>query len=162
GEDLALSDVTATIAGAALRGNLGVTLSAPHRLHGEVDADRIEGASVLAFATGAPAADAKAMGWSWSAEPFAPALFGDYSGRIKLKARSIDVLPQVTARDFSATVNFGSREISIDDIAAAVAGGRLTGKLSLTAAGDGLRAGVKFALAGADAAALWPSRARAP
>jgi large subunit ribosomal protein L24 len=162
GEDLALSDVTATVAGAALRGNLAVTLAAPHGLRGDIDADRIEGASVLAFATGAPAADAKAMGWNWSGEPFAAGLFGDYSGRIKLKARSVDVLPWITAREFSATVNFGNREISADDVTGAVAGGRLTGKLSLVAAGEGLRAGVKFALAGADAAALWPASAKPP
>jgi AsmA-like protein len=162
GEDVALSDVTATVAGAALRGNLGLTLTAPHHLHGEIDADRIGAASILAFATGAPAAGAKATGWSWSGEPFAGGLFGDNSGRITLKAHSADVLPHVAARELSATVNFGAREISIDDIAGAVAGGRLTGKLSFLADDDGLHADVKFALAGVDAAALWPSGARLP
>jgi large subunit ribosomal protein L24 len=65
-------------------------------------------------------------------------------------------------RDFSASVNFGSREISVDDVAGAVAGGRLTGKLSLVAANDGLHAGVKFVLAGAEAAALWPASEKPP
>jgi large subunit ribosomal protein L24 len=162
GEDLALNVVTATVAGVALRGNLGLTLAEPHRLKGDIDAERIEGASVLAFATGAPAADAKAAGWSWSSDPFAAGLFGDYSGRIRLKARSVDVLPEIAARDLSATVNFGNREISIDDVTGAVGGGRLTGKLSVSAAADGLHAGIKFALTGADAAALWPASAQPP
>ncbi len=163
GDDLALNNIEATADGAALRGKIGLTLSAPHRLRGEIDADRLDGAGLVAAAIGMPArADGKAAGWSWSAEPFAAGVFGDYAGRIAVKARSIDLLPQIGARDFGGTLNFGSQKLSLDDVVGDVAGGRLTGNLAFHAAPDGLHANTKFTLAGADTSALFVSAARPP
>jgi AsmA-like protein len=160
GQDIAVSDMQATIAGAALRGQLGLTLTTPHRLRGDVDADRLDGGALIAAAVGAPAS--KGAGWSWSDAPFVGGIFGDYAGKIVVKARSADLLPQLAARKLAVTVNFGKQDVALDDITADIAGGRLTGNLSLHAADDGLHARGKFALAGADMAAVLSTGARPP
>ncbi len=163
GENLALSDVEATAAGTDLRGKLGVTLTAPHRLQGEIDADHIDGPSLIAVAIGMLApADARATGWSWPAEPFAAGIFGDYSGRISIKARTIGLLPQLAAREFGATLDIGNKVFSIDDVVSGVGGGHLTGTLSFQATPVGLHTNTKFMLAGADMAALFGSATRPP
>ena len=163
GKDLALDDIEATVAGTALRGKLGLTLATPHRLRGEIDADRVDGAGVIAAAIGMPArAESKSAVWHWSDEPFTAGIFGDYAGRIAFKTRSLDLLPQLAAREFGATLNFGRQEISLDGMTGDVAGGRLTGSLSFHAAEDGLHARGKFALAGADVSALLAAGARPP
>jgi uncharacterized protein involved in outer membrane biogenesis len=163
GQDLALDDIEATVAGTGLRAKLGLTLATPHRLQGKIDADRIDGASLIAAATGMPApAEGKDASWRWSDEPFAAGLFGDYTGRIAVKARILDLLPQLAAREVGASLRFGRQQFALDDLAGDVAGGHLTGSLSFQAADDGLHARAKFALAGADVNALLSSGARPP
>ena len=104
----------------------------------------------------------KGAGWSWSDEPFAGGLFGDYAGKIAVKARNADLLPQLAAREFAATLNFDKQELSLDEITGDIAGGRLTGKFSLHAADDGLHARGKFALAGRRHGCACCPRARRP
>jgi uncharacterized protein involved in outer membrane biogenesis len=120
--------------------------------------DRLDGAALIAAAIGMPAS--KATGWS--DEPFAPGVFGDYAGRIALKARTADLSPQLSAREFGASLKFGKREFSLGDMTGAVANGRLTGNLSFHAAEDGLHARVKFEVAGADVNALVSGGPRPP
>ena len=100
--------------------------------------------------------------WAWSSEPFAGGVFGDYAGQIALKARRVDLLPRLTAREFRANLRFGKDEFAFDDMAGDIAGGRLAGQLSFRSAEDGLKARAKISLAGADAASLLPSGARPP
>ena len=116
--------------------------------------------ALIAAAVGAPAS--KSAGWNWSDEPFTAGFFGDYAGQIAIKARDVDMLPQLAAREFAATLNFGKQEFSLDDMTGDVAGGRLTGNVSFHAAEDGLHARAKFALAGADMSALLSAGARPP
>ena len=54
GHDLTLSDIDASIAGSALRGQLGLTLRSPRRLQGDIDADSIDAAGLIAAAIGMP------------------------------------------------------------------------------------------------------------
>jgi uncharacterized protein involved in outer membrane biogenesis len=163
GRDLALDDIEATIAGTGLRAKLGLTLAAPYRLQGQIDADRVDGASLIAAAIGMPApAASKDASWHWSDQPFAAGLFGDYTGHIAVKARSLDLLPQLAAREVGANLRFGRKEFALDGLSGDVAGGQLTGSLSFQAADDGLHARAKVALAGADVNALLSSGARPP
>jgi large subunit ribosomal protein L24 len=161
-KDLSLSDINATVVGAALRGKLAMTLPAPHRMQGEIEADSIDAADLIATAIGMPAAAGSSAAWAWSSEPFAGGAFGDYGGQIALKARHVSVLPRLMAREFRATLRVGKNEIAFDDMTGAVAGGRLVGQLSFRSADDGLKARVKVSLTGADAASLLPSGARPP
>jgi uncharacterized protein involved in outer membrane biogenesis len=162
-KDLTLSDINATVAGATMRGKLALTLPAPRRLQGEIEADSIDAAGLIAAAVGMPAAAGNNNTvWVWSSEPFAGGVFGDYGGQVALKAQRVEVLPQLTAREFRATLRFGRQEFAVDDITGAVAGGRLAGQLSFRSAEDGLKTRVKISLTGVDAAGLLPSGARPP
>ena len=100
GDELAFNDIDATVAGAHLRGKLALTLGAAHRLDGELDADTIDGAGLMAAAIGMPANNTGAgAAWSWSSEPFAKGAFGLFSGQVALKAQRAELLPhQVGAR----------------------------------------------------------------
>jgi len=163
-KDLTLSDIDATVAGATMHGKLALTLPAPRRLQGEIEADSIDAAGLIAAAIGMPAAAGNNgnAAWVWSSEPFAGGMFGDYGGQIALKAQRIDLLPRLTAREFRASLRFGKDEFAFDDMTGAVAGGRLTGALSFRTAADGLKAKAKISLTGVDAASLLPPGARPP
>ncbi len=162
--DLTLSDINATVAGATMHGKLALTLPAPRRLQGEIEADSIDAAGLIAAAIGMPAAAGNNgnAAWVWSSEPFAGGMFGDYGGQIALKARRVGVLPRLTAREFRASLRFGKDEFAFDDMTGAVAGGRLAGALSFRATADGLKAQAKISLTGVDAASLLPPGARPP
>jgi large subunit ribosomal protein L24 len=163
-KDLTLSDIDATVAGATMHGKLALTLPAPRRLQGEIEADSIDAAGLIAAAIGMPAAAGNNgnAAWVWSSEPFAGGMFGDYGGQIALKARRVGVLPRLTAREFRASLRFGKDEFAFDDMTGAVAGGRLAGALSFRATADGLKAQAKISLTGVDAASLLPPGARPP
>jgi uncharacterized protein involved in outer membrane biogenesis len=162
-QNLSLNNIDASVAGTSLRGKVGVALSRPHRLQGEIEADHVAGAALIAAAIGMPAsAKSKTAAWSWSDAPFGTGIFGDYRGSIALKARRVGVLPQAAAREFSATLKFGKGRITLDKVAGDLAGGRLSGRLSFQATPDGLSAETKLSLNGADLDALLPSGARPP
>ena len=110
----------------------------------------------------APAGNDSNTAWVWSSEPFAGGLFGDYDGQIALKARRVDVLPRLTAREFRATLRFGKDEFALDDMTGAVAGGRLAGQLSFRSAEDGLKARARFRSPASMPPSLLPSGARPP
>jgi uncharacterized protein involved in outer membrane biogenesis len=162
--DLSLADINATIGGASLRGKLSATLQRPSRIQGDLEADTIDGAALVAAVIGMPTPGAAKLpagaAWVWSSEPFGEAAFGEYAGQIALKARRLDALPRLTAREFRSTLRLDNNELVFDEMNGEVAGGRLTGKLSLRTGQAGLKANMTFVLAGIDAAALMPAGAR--
>lgn len=163
GNDLAFSDINAKVGGANLRGRFGYGLARPHRLQGEIAADTIDGAGALTAAIGMPTtAPSTDKTWVWSTEPFADGAFGEFAGEVVLKARRLDLSPQFSAREFRATLRFGTQELAIDDMIGVIAGGRLAGRIAYKDADAGLTAQAKLSLTGADVAALLVSDARPP
>jgi uncharacterized protein involved in outer membrane biogenesis len=161
GKDLSFADINANIGGANLRGKLNATLPRPHRVEGEIEADNIDGAGLIAAAIGMPpSANSSNAAWTWSGEPFANGPFDDFAGQIAIKARRFDMLPRFTAQEFRATLRFGKGEFAFDDIAGDVSGGRLAGRVAFRSADDGLTARATISLAGADAATLLLTDAR--
>ncbi len=163
-KDMTLSDINATLAGATMRGKLVLALPAPRYLRGEIDADDIDGAGLIAAAIGMPAAaggNVKAA-WTWSSEPFAAGLFGDYGGQIALRARRADLLPWLSAREFRATLRFDKHDLTFDDMSGTVAGGQLDGQLSFRVNDGDLKVHSNISLTGADAANLQASGAHPP
>ncbi len=161
-KDLTLSDINATVAGASLRGKLGLTLPTPRRAQGEIEADTVDAASLVAAAIGMPSAASSGAGWVWSSEPFAGGVFGDYGGQIALKARRADLLRGLAARELRATLRWGNNEFSFDDVSGDVAGGRLAGQFSFRSADGGVKTHAKISLTGANAADVLSSGARPP
>src|SRR3974377_448282 len=82
GNDLSFADINATIAGSVVRGRLEYGLVQPHRLRGEIEAEQVDGASLIATAIGMPAQSRIGgnAALAWSSEPFAAGIFGDFPG----------------------------------------------------------------------------------
>jgi uncharacterized protein involved in outer membrane biogenesis len=81
---------------------------------------------------------------------------------VAFKARKLGLSPRLTAREFRTSIKFGKDELTLDDIAGVLAGGRLTGRMAFKDTGGGLTAQAKLSLAGADASQLLTSQARPP
>jgi large subunit ribosomal protein L24 len=161
-KDVTLSDINATVAGAAVRGKLGLTLPAPRRVQGEIEADTVDAAGLVAAAIGMPAAATSGAGWAWSSQPFAGGVFGEYGGQIALKAQLADLLPGMVTRELRATMRWGNNEFSFDEVSGDVAGGRLAGQLSFRSGEGGVTTHAKITLTGVEAANLLGSPARPP
>jgi uncharacterized protein involved in outer membrane biogenesis len=161
--ELSFADINSNIGGTGLRGDIALTLQRPNRLQGEIEADKIDGAGLIATAIGMsiPAGNANAA-WTWSSVPFAAGAFGEYAGAVALKVQRLDLMPRLTAKDFRATLHLGKNEFSFDDLNGDVNGGRLVGQISFRAANDGVKAHSKLAFTGVDAAALLPASERPP
>jgi large subunit ribosomal protein L24 len=153
-------DVDARLGDTTLHGKLAV---AGKKLSGTLDADRLDAAPLIAAAIGMPGSGrASGAAWAWSNEPFAGGVLGNYTGEIALKARQAALLPTLTAREFRAALHLEPNGFAADNISGTLAGGRLTGALSFQSGPDGLKTHAAVSLAGANAASLLPSGARAP
>lgn len=162
GHSVTLGDLSATIAGSNVRGKLGLTLAPPMRLDGEIEADSVNAAALLAAAAGMPAGGG-AEGWIWSGEPFVAGVVSGLDGRIALKATRAAFTPELVARQLRATLFLRGAEIAAEDVAADLAAGRLNGRLSFRRSEQGLVARGRLLLSGVDvAAAVFPATARPP
>jgi len=163
GDEVTLTDINANAGGTALRGKASWSLGMPHRISGELEADTIDGGTVVAAAIGMatlpPGSD---KNWVWSTEPFTDGAFGDYAGTVALKVRRLDLPAPLVVREFRSSLRFGKREISVGDISGDMAGGRLSGGIVYKDTDLGLTAQAKLSLTGADAAALLAAGARPP
>lgn len=163
GNDLSFTEINANVGGTALRGKASWSLGLPHRIAGELDADTMDGASLVAVAIGMPTvpqgADKK---WLWSTEPFNDGAFGDLTGTVAVKVRRLDLPSPLAVREFRGNIRFGKNEITIDDMTGDMAGGRLTGNIVYKDTDAGLTAQAKLSVTGADASALLPAGARPP
>jgi large subunit ribosomal protein L24 len=158
-----LEDIDATIAGSAVRGRLGLAFGSPLRIDGALDLDAASAENLISGAIGMPSPPAANNGgWIWPSAPFAGGILGDLAGEVTLKAQRINLTPKLAAREFRATMRLSKDSLALDDMAAVLAGGRLSGQLKFQSNGLGLNARGKMALAGADAAGLLPASARPP
>jgi large subunit ribosomal protein L24 len=166
---LALSDqsakldrVTATLGGTELRGAMRLGFGAPPRVSGEIEADSLDAAAVIAAAVGVPPSlvAKRGVAGGWSAEPYGPGQFGDLEGSVDLKVMRAALTPSLPARQVQTTIVFHGSEIALNKFEAHVAGGQLTGKLSFRRSKDGLATHAVIDAKGLDAAAVLPSDAR--
>jgi large subunit ribosomal protein L24 len=165
GTELTLGDIKGNVAGTGLRGKIGVSLDAPHRLQGRLEADNVDGAGLLAAAIGMPAPEGdhgKEPGWAWPDEPFGGGIFGDLAGDVSLKLGQVALLPRLTAREFRTTLHFGKNEFALEKMAGTLSGGQFSGALSFRSGNDGLTAHATITLAGANATSLLHAPARPP
>jgi large subunit ribosomal protein L24 len=163
GDSLALRHIHASVAGSALSGDLTVGLATPHRVQGDIQANSADALALIAPAIGMPMqATHRGAGWNWPSQPFSAGMFGDFTGKVSLKARRLAVLPTLTAREFQATLNLGQNEVAIADIGGVVSDGHIGGGLTFRSGADGVMAQGKITLSGSDAAGLLASAARPP
>ena len=164
GDDkVTLDDIAARVADTNLRGALGISLGLPHRLQGTLEADRVDGASLIAAAIGLPDSPApKAAAWSWSEAPFGAGAFGDYTGDVAVKVRRVSLLPRLSARQFSATLHASKNAFALDGMTGVMDGGTFNGSLAFKSGDDGVSLKTKLTLADAESANLLPAEARPP
>ena len=155
--------IDAKLAGSAIRGRISVNDASPRRIDGAIDADGADISALLARAIGMqPQTAAKGAAWGWSSEPFGAGVLGRYSGTVALKFARATVLQQWTSRELKATLRLGEDELSLEDITGDLADGRLSGRIAVRRADDGLTARAKIALSGANATRFWSAGVRPP
>ena len=157
-----LADLNGTLAGTELRGTLNVGFGPRVTVAGEIEADTIDAAAVIAAAIGAPPTAKPGQGSpaGWSTEPYGAGQFADIDGRVDLKIMRATLTPSLPARQLRSALVFRGSEITLDDFDAHVAGGRLGGRLALRHGADGLTVRAKINLSKVDVAAVLPSEAR--
>jgi large subunit ribosomal protein L24 len=161
GGKVSADNIVVRMGGASIRGKLSVDGASPRRINGALEADNVDGPALIASAIAMPVApSSQNANWVWAAEPFGDGIFGDFTGTVTLKARKLDLLPRLTAREFRALAKFGKDELTLDDMAGVLAGGRLAGRMVFKDSGLGLTAQAKLSLNGADASLLLPAQTR--
>ena len=153
-DGIALDGMTASIAGVSSRGRLKLA-SNFERLEGQIDTDSADVMALLAIVTGMPRARADSAGWT--GDPFGDGPFGGVTGRVDFTAARAVLSPTLTARQVRGSLRLGDGEVALEDIEGTLASGRMSAQLALRRGGEGLEARGRFALTGADAAAVWPT-----
>jgi large subunit ribosomal protein L24 len=162
---LRLTEMTGTVAGASVRGRLGLGLQQqPMTIDGDIELGALDLPAALAMGIGMPAQGAEASAGSgaganasspWPADPFERAL-PSLAGEVAVKAARLALTPKLAARDVRGVVHFGDSELALQGIDGVIAGGRLTAELTFLRRSDGLTARTRLRLVGANAAELLP------
>ena len=157
GDKLTLDALDGKIAGAAVKGRLAIVLGHPMQVEGQLDADSIDAAAVIATALGSPASTRHAG--PWSAEPFGPGPLADVGGRIAVSAARASVAPGIVARQLHGTVLFEPSAITLDSIEGSLGEGRLAAQGTFRAAPTGVSTEARIAVTNADVSVFMPRAA---
>lgn len=146
------NDVSANIAGSAVRGRLGIVYGEPLAIDGELRTDRIDIGAVLATAIGG-AGPAKGDRL-WSETPFALPPLPELSGRMTIRAAQATLTPSWQATKFVSALRFSGTDVGVEDIAGELLGGRLAGEMTIRRGADTLGLQGRIAVTDADATQL--------
>jgi hypothetical protein len=153
GANLSFTDITATVGKSKLRGALAVALDkSPISIDGNVEADAVDGAGVLAMLLGLPSNVNGGPGAS--SEKIGDGAFTTMNGGVSFKLAQADFTPTFVARDLTGAMHFHPSIIAFDDVNGSLAGGRMTSTMAFSRNADGVTAHGKIELADADAAAV--------
>jgi len=154
-----LADLNGTAAGVAVRGQLGIGLTRPLRMNGEITLAAVDLPAVIGTAIGFPRQSGAGDG-AWPSEPFESNPLGAISGRIAVNAGQVALTSRLAARDVRAVLDFDPSGMTIADIDGAFAGGRVSGNLGFARGEEGMTAQSHVRFTGADAAELLGGGAR--
>jgi large subunit ribosomal protein L24 len=157
GDNVALTDASASFGGANLRGRLLLAGMSPRRIDGDIAADNLNAVPLLAAASGFPNSNTTEQ---WPIDPFRPGVAAGYQGRVVLRSARATLTPTIAARDLAASVVFSGDGVTFESVSGEVGGGRMTGTISLRRGSNGLALSSDLTVDGADATALYPSGAR--
>jgi large subunit ribosomal protein L24 len=157
---LRLDDMTANVAGSAMRGRLSVAYGEIPTIDGELRADTIDIAALLAAATGSGRA---AKGERrWSDTPFALPSLPKLAGRMSVSAAQAVLAPSLQVSKFRSTLRFADADVTVEGIEGELLGGRLSGALTMRRGADGLGLQGRIAVTDADATQLLFGEGAAP
>lgn len=151
----------ADVAGSDLSGRLGIGFGRPTVLDGEIKADTIDVAGLLAAVTGLGAATDKdttnkdkSDRADWSSSPFVTQAWPSMIGAVAVSAARATLFPTMRAANLRTGLRFTGNDVAAESIDAELYGGRLSGEAVLRRGGEGLGISGKIALRDADAAQL--------
>jgi uncharacterized protein involved in outer membrane biogenesis len=154
-----LADLSGKLGEATIGGSLQLDLAQPARIDGQIEVSTLDLPTGLAALLGVPVQGQPASGSMalWPVEPFEAGLIGQVIvGRIALRAAKVGLSHGLTASDVSGTLQGNQTTLAISDFDGALAGGRLSGHVTLERGVDGVSARSRLSLAGADAGLLMP------
>jgi len=160
GASLLFSDMAIAAGATALRGRVGVKLSTPAEIDGDVAGSDVDVPVLLTLLMGLPAA-APGSGAAWSGAPLGAGAFMATNGSVNFKFERASVTPSLSVHDLTGVARFAPSQIGLSSIDGALAGGHLTGDLALRRDANALTAHGQVELAGADAAKLLSSEKNA-
>jgi large subunit ribosomal protein L24 len=146
-------DLTGTIAGATIRGQLRATFGTPVTLDGKLEATSVDATALIASAIGMPPARGDER---WSSEPFARNIMVNLGGQIELRTARAQLTTALATKDVKAMLRFAPSSLTLDNISAELGGGRLSGDVSFATAADGLSLKARMEMKDGDAAQLLP------
>jgi uncharacterized protein involved in outer membrane biogenesis len=156
---IVLDRITGVVDNTQVRGKLTVGLGDNATFEGRVDADSADVPALLAILSGMPKSSTTNNA-AWSGEPFGDVLFKNVRGQIFVSAGRAALTPQLVGRDVRAVVRAAPREITIDNVEGALAGGRATAKLTLRRNPEGISARGNVSVLNADATQMFPAEGR--
>jgi uncharacterized protein involved in outer membrane biogenesis len=157
GADLTVTDLAMIAGKSSLHGRLDLKLASPLGVAGDMKADELDVAAVMAMLLGLPSA-APGSSELWSSEPIGPGAFAAANGAVSFKLDRAALTPALVARDLKGVVRFRPSEIALGNIEGGVAGGHLTGELTFRHDAKELVMGGRVELAGANAGTIFPSK----
>ena len=160
GATLSFTDLAVTSGKTTVRGHLALKLASPFGIDGEIKADEIDAAAVLAALVGAPS-PAPAASAPWSPEPFGAGISAAMNGVVTFTADRAALTPDLVARSLTGVMQLKPAEIALSNLDAGLAGGRLAGELAFRHDAQGVSAQGRIELLGANAAAILRSGANA-
>jgi large subunit ribosomal protein L24 len=130
------------------------------RIEGALEADSLDAPATVAAAIGLPARRADS-GDAWSTAPFATGA-SELAGRIEFKAQRATLASALIARQLRGVARFAPASLVFDEVTGEFGNGRLDGRLEFANSAAGLSAGLKLAVTGAEANAMFGEGERPP
>jgi large subunit ribosomal protein L24 len=156
-----LADLTGTLSGVAVKGELGIAMTQPPKMSGDITVAMLDLPAAIGATIGFPRQN-PSSGNAWPADPFETGLLGAVSGRIAVKAGQVALTSKLTARDLRAVLDFSQSELTVAEIDGALAGGRVGGDFSFERGDEGVMAHSHLRLIDVSAAELLGGGARPP
>ena len=153
GTDLSLTQIAVAAGKSTANGHLALNFASPVAIDGDVTADNVDGARIVALLLGLPQ-QAPGVAGFWSSQPVAAGAFAAMSGAVAFNLSHAAFTPALNASYLKGVVRFRPSEIALDNLDGHLADGHLTGQVSLRRTADGLVSHGHIELADADAAAL--------
>jgi large subunit ribosomal protein L24 len=157
GDRFTLASLDGRIAGAKVKGRLGLTLGSPAQVEGRLEADTIDAAAVIASAIGAP--NTGRRDGTWSSEPFVAGPLAAVEGQVEFSVAHAALAGGLDARQLRGTLRIAPSGITLDKVEGILGDGRLAAQVEVRAAVAGLSTKVQVSLDNADLAALLPRAA---
>ncbi len=162
GHEVAVTDITGKVAGAAVKGGLTFGLGEPLRVNGRIETDQVDAGELFAIITSAPPSASGGRSTEWVAEPFGRPMVPALEGRVEFRTANAQWMAGVATKDLAGTIKFEPSGFALADVTGRMADGRLALGVEVRRerAGLSLRSHVK--LTNADMPVLLAGALRGP